>query len=120
MFTMRKCIEIIKMKRRINMPVSSGTSSVNVEGLENAAARMDVIAGNFEAELAALGSLVRETADCNMQGGPQASFEAKYEQFKGTMTNFISALNAYSQTTKKYAQEMRSLIDIGAQAFDSI
>lgn len=97
-----------------------GTSSVNVEGLENAAVRVDGIAGNFEAELAALGSLVRETADCNMQGGPQASFEAKYEQFKGTMTNFIDALNAYSQAMKTYAQKQRELIASGTQAFDSI
>ena len=97
-----------------------GTSSVNIEGLENAVARVDGIAGNFEAELAALGSLVRETADCNMQGGPQASFEAKYEQFKGTMTNFIGALNVYSQAMKTYAQKQRELQESASQAFDSI
>lgn len=97
-----------------------GTSSVNVEGLESAASRMDGIAGNFEAELAALGNLVRETADCNMQGGPQASFEAKYEQFKGTMNNFIGALNSYSQAMKEYAQAQREIIAGGSQRFDSI
>ena len=96
-----------------------GTSSVNIEALEGAAARVDVLAGNFEAELASLGSLVQETGNY-MQGGPQAAFEAKYEQFKGTMNNFIGALNAYSQAMKAYAQDQRNVIAGGTQRFDSI
>lgn len=97
-----------------------GTSSVNIEGLESAAARLDVIAGNFEAEMMALGNLVRETADCNMQGGPQAAFEAKHEQFKSTMTNYIGALNAFSQAMKAYAQDQRNVIAGGTQRFENI
>ena len=92
---------------------------VDIEGLESATVRVDGIAGNFQAELTALGSLVQETGNY-MQNGPQASFEAKYAEFQKTLTNFIGALNTYSAAMKSYAADQRSTVQAGAQRFDSI
>ena len=92
---------------------------VNIEALEGAAARVDGIAGNFQAELSALGSLVSETGNY-MQGGPQASFEAKYAEFQKTLTNFIGALNTYSAAMKAYAADQRSVVESGTRRFDNI
>ena len=92
---------------------------VDIEALEGAAARVDGIAGNFRADLDALGKLVQETANY-MQGGPQASFEAKYAEFQQSLTNFIGALNTYSAAMKAYASDQRSTVQAGAQRFDSI
>ena len=96
-----------------------GNIGVNVEELESAAVRVDGLAGNFQAELTALGNLVQETGNY-MQGGPQASFEAKYAEFQKTMTNFIGALNTYSAAMKAYAADQRATVQTGAQRFDSI
>lgn len=90
---------------------------LNIEELENAAGRVEVIAGNFEAEMASLGSVVYGGY---MQDGAQVAFEAKYEEFKGTMANFVDALNAYSKAMKAYAEDMRSTTAAGTQRFDSI
>ena len=92
---------------------------VDIEALEGAAARVDGIAGNFRADLDSLGKLVQETGNY-MQGGPQASFEAKYAEFQQSLTNFIGALNTYSAAMKAYASDQRSTIQAGAQRFDSI
>ena len=92
---------------------------VDIEALECAAARVDGIAGNFRADLDALGKLVQETGNY-MQGGPQASFEAKYAEFQQSLTNFIGALNTYSAAMKAYASDQRSTVQAGAQRFDSI
>lgn len=92
---------------------------VDIEALEGAAARVDGIAGNFRADLDSLGKLVQETGNY-MQGGPQASFEAKYAEFQQSLTNFIGALNTYSAAMKAYASDQRSTIQTGAQRFDSI
>lgn len=92
---------------------------VDIEALEGAAARVDGIAGNFRADLDALGKLVQETGNY-MQGGPQASFEAKYAEFQQSLTNFIGALNTYSAAMKAYASDQRSTVQAGAQRFDSI
>ena len=67
---------------------------VDIEALEGAAERVDGIAGNFRADLDSLGKLVQETGNY-MQGGPQASFEAKYAEFQQSLTNFIGALNTF-------------------------
>jgi len=92
---------------------------VDIEGLESAAVRVDGIAGNFQAELAALGSLVTETGNY-MQNGPQQAFEAKYAEFQKTMANFIGALESYSQAMKAYAADQRSTVQAGATRFDRI
>lgn len=92
---------------------------VDIEALEGAAARVDGIAGNFRADLDALGKLVQETGNY-MQGGPQASFEAKYAEFQQSLTNFIGALNTYSAAMKAYASDQRSTVQAGAQRFNSI
>ena len=92
---------------------------VDIEALEGAAARVDGIAGNFRADLDSLGRLVQETGNY-MQGGPQASFEAKYAEFQQSLTNFIGALNTYSAAMKAYASDQRSTVQAGAQRFDSI
>ncbi len=92
---------------------------VDIEALEGAAARVDGIAGNFRADLDSLGKLVQETGNY-MQGGPQASFEAKYAEFQQSLTNFIGALNTYSAAMKAYASDQRSTVQAGAQRFDSI
>lgn len=92
---------------------------VDIEALEGAAARVDGIAGNFRADLDALGRLVQEAGNY-MQGGPQASFEAKYAEFQQSLTNFIGALNTYSAAMKAYASDQRSTVQAGAQRFDSI
>lgn len=92
---------------------------VDIEALEGAAARVDGIAGNFRADLDSLGKLVQETGNY-MQGGPQASFEAKYAEFQQSLTNFIGALNTYSAAMKAYASDQRSTVQVGAQRFDSI
>ena len=92
---------------------------VNIEALEGAAARVSNIAGNFQSDLAALGSLVSETGNY-MQGGPQASFEAKYAEFQKTMTSFIGALNTYSAAMKAYAADQREVVASGSRRFDSI
>lgn len=92
---------------------------VDIEGLEGAAVRVDGIAGNFQAELTALGNLVTETGNY-MQNGPQEAFEAKYAEFQKTMTNFIGALNTYSAAMKQYAADQRSTVQAGAQRFNSI
>ena len=92
---------------------------VDIEALEGAAARVDGIAGNFRADLDALGKLVQETGNY-MQGGPQAAFEAKYAEFQQSLTNFIGALNTYSAAMKAYASDQRSTVQAGAQRFDSI
>lgn len=92
---------------------------VDIEALEGAAARVDGIAGNFRADLDALGKLVQETGNY-MQGGPQASFEAKYAEFQQSLTNFIGALNTYSAAMKAYAADQRTVTQTGAQRFDNI
>lgn len=92
---------------------------VDIEGLESAAVRVDGIAGNFQAELSALGNLVQETGNY-MQNGPQQSFEAKYAEFQKTMTNFIGALNTYSAAMKAYAEDQRATVQSGVQRFNSI
>lgn len=92
---------------------------VDSEGLNGAAARVDGIASNFQSEMEALGRLVQETGNY-MQGGPQATFEAKYEQFKGTMNNFIVALNAYSSTMRSYAAQSDSNVQNATRTFESI
>ena len=92
---------------------------VDIEALEGAASRVDGISGNFQAELTALSNLVVETGNY-MQGGPQAAFEAKFEQFKGTLTNFIGALNTYSQAMKAYAEDQRNTVSMGSKRFDNI
>jgi|GEM_PF-5272012 len=92
---------------------------VDIEALEGAAARVDGIAGNFRADLDALGKLVQETGNY-MQGGPQASFEAKYAEFQQSLTNFIGALNTYSAAMKAYAADQRAVTQTGAQRFDNI
>lgn len=92
---------------------------VDIEGLEGAAARVNGVANNLQADLDQLGSLVQETANY-MQNGPQAAFEQKYAEFKGTLTNFIGAVNAYSQAMKAYAADQRAAVQTGVQRFDSI
>lgn len=92
---------------------------VDIEALQGAAARVSGVADSFQADLDQLGSLVQETANY-MQNGPQASFEQKYEEFRGTLTNFIGAVNAYSQAMKAYAADQQSAVQAGTQRFDSI
>lgn len=92
---------------------------VDIEALQGAATRVNGVANNLQADLDQLGSLVQETANY-MQGGPQAAFEQKYAEFKGTLTNFIGAVNAYSQAMKAYAADQQAAVQTGAQRFDSI
>lgn len=92
---------------------------VDIEALVQAAARVDGIAGNFQAELDKLGGIVAETGNY-MQGGPQEAFEAKYGEFKTSLTNFIGALGVYSKAMKAYAEDTRQATTVGAQRFNSI
>ena len=94
--------------------------TVDYEGLENAAVRVDSIASEFSTDLSSLGSIVSETGSSYMIGGPQAEFENKYAQFKVTMEGFITALGNYSKAMRAYAEDQRSIAQAGARRFDSI
>lgn len=92
---------------------------VDSEGLNSSAARVDGIASNLQSEMEALGRLVQETGNY-MQGGPQATFEAKYAEFRVTMNNFVGALNAYSTGMRTYAAQSDSNVANATRNFESI
>lgn len=89
------------------------------EALESAAAQVDGIANNFNAELSALGGLVQGTHDF-WSDPAQVSFEAKYEQFRTSMTQFIEALNIYTRAMRSHAERNRSETLEASRVFDNI
>ena len=97
----------------------NGTIGVDVAALEGMAGKVKENADHFRSELGNLQRLVEETKTY-MQGGPQTAFEEKYQQFKGSMTNFIGALEVYSEAMRKYAEDAGAAATIGTQRFDSI
>lgn len=92
---------------------------VDVSSLLGMSDRVQGSADHFRDELANLERLVEETKNY-MQGGPQTAFEEKYIQFKGSMTNFIGALEVYSAAMKEYANNTNATVDLSTQRFNSI
>ena len=92
---------------------------LDMDALESASGRVSGIANNFSAELSALGSLVQSSKEY-WDDPAQASFEAKYNEFKTSMTNFIESLNNYSTAMKTYADNQRLTLQSGSKMFDSI
>lgn len=92
---------------------------LDMDALEAASGQVSNISGNFNAELSALGALVQSSKEY-WDDPAQASFEAKYNEFKVSMTNFIEALNNYSTAMKTYADQQRQTLSSGAKMFDSI
>lgn len=92
---------------------------LDMDALESAAGQVSSIAGNFTTELSSLGALVQSSKEY-WDDPAQASFEAKYNEFRVSMTNFIEALNNYSTAMKTYADQQRSMVDTGAKMFNSI
>lgn len=95
------------------------SNQLDIQALESAAAQVSVISSNFSTELASLGQLVSDTTSF-WSDPAQASFEAKYNEFKGTMSQFIDALNNYSQAMKIYAQRQTDVTQSGAVMFSGI
>lgn len=89
---------------------------MNSDALDSAAGQVNGIAGNFTSELASLGALVQSTHEFWNDPAQQA-FEAKYEQFRGTMNQFIEALTEYSTKMRNYAENYRQNEQLGAQSF---
>ena len=89
---------------------------MNSDALDSAAGQVSGIAGNFASELSSLGALVQSTHEFWNDPAQQA-FEMKYEQFKGTMNQFIEALNEYSSKMHSYAENHRQQEIAGAQSF---
>lgn len=92
---------------------------LDMESLDAAANQVSTISSNFTQELSALGVLVADTKSF-WDDPAQVSFEAKYEQFKGAMTQFIEALDHYSEAMHTYADRQRDLTQSGARMFDGI
>ena len=92
---------------------------LDMESLDSAANQVSSISTNFSTELAALGVLVADTKSF-WNDPAQVSFEAKYEQFKGSMMQFIEALNHYSAAMHNYAENQRGMVQSGAKMFESI
>ena len=92
---------------------------VDVSALLGMSDRVQGSANHFRDELVNLEHLVEETKNY-MQGGPQTAFEEKYMQFKGSMTNFIGALEVYSAAMKEYAQNTSETVNVSTNRFNSI
>ena len=92
---------------------------LDLAALESASGRVSGIANNFSAELNALGSVVQSSKEY-WNDPAQVAFEAKYNEFRASMTNFIESLNNYSTAMKTYAENQRSTLQSGSKMFDSI
>lgn len=92
---------------------------LDMDALESAAGQVSSISSNFTTELNSLGALVQSSKEY-WDDPAQVSFEAKYNEFRISMTNFIEALNHYSTAMKTYADQQRSMVDTGAKMFNSI
>lgn len=94
-------------------------SSVDTQLLLSSASSVKTIAGQFEAELAQLKSLVDGTADA-WEGPAKDSFLGTYEKYQKSMNEFIASLGVYSDAMTTFANRREEDEQAGSARFDSI
>ena len=93
--------------------------NLDMDALLSAAGQVSGIAGNFSSDLSSLGTVVNATKSY-WNDPAQVAFEEKYNAFKTTMDQFITALNNYSTAMKTHAENTSAALAQGKSMFDSI